>query len=123
MVEFLVENEDAVQAGQAVAVIEDRDERVLRRQPRRDRGAHHPRAPATSGIETVAVYSDADAGAPHVRLADEAVEIGRGPRQELPGRRRDRRAPRAAGADAVHPGYGFLAENAGVRRARSRTRA
>src|ERR1700674_4734556 len=65
------------------------------------------------GYRTVAVYSDADAGAPHVALADEAVRIGPPPMQEsylkvdalLAAARRAR-------ADAVHPGYGFLAENA-----------
>ncbi len=65
------------------------------------------------GIRTVAVYSDADAGAPHVRLADEAVAIGPAPAREsylLPERILD--AARATGADAVHPGYGFLSENA-----------
>jgi 3-methylcrotonyl-CoA carboxylase alpha subunit len=65
------------------------------------------------GIETIAVYSDADADAPHVLAAGRAVRIGPPPPAEsyLAG---DRiiEAARAAGADAVHPGYGFLAENA-----------
>jgi len=64
------------------------------------------------GIATVAVYSDADAGARHVRLADEAVRIGPPPAREsylcadalL-------EAARRCGAQAVHPGYGFLSEN------------
>ncbi len=65
------------------------------------------------GIRTVAVYSDADAGALHVRRADEAVHIGPAPAREsyLLG---DRiiAAAKASGADAIHPGYGFLSENA-----------
>ena len=65
------------------------------------------------GIETVAVYSDADADALHVRLADRAVRLGPAPSSEsylLGGRVLD--AAREAGADAIHPGYGFLSENA-----------
>jgi acetyl/propionyl-CoA carboxylase alpha subunit len=65
------------------------------------------------GLETVAVYSDADAHAAHVRLADRAVRIGPPPAVEsylhidrILG------AAAEAGADAVHPGYGFLAERA-----------
>jgi len=65
------------------------------------------------GIRTVAVYSDADAGALHVRQADDAVHIGPSPAREsyLVG---DRiiAAAQAAGAEAIHPGYGFLSENA-----------
>ena len=70
------------------------------------------------GIETVAVYSDADADALHVRAADRAVRIGPAPAgRELPARRRDHRRPRVeTGAEAIHPGYGFLSEQAGVRR-------
>jgi 3-methylcrotonyl-CoA carboxylase alpha subunit len=64
------------------------------------------------GIRTVAVYSDADAGARHVALADEAVRIGPAPARDSY-LRGDLiiTAARAAGADAVHPGYGFLSEN------------
>ncbi len=71
------------------------------------------------GIATVAVYSEADADAPHVRHADEAYEIGPAPAdRELPARRQDpRRGRPAAGVDAIHPGYGFLAENAAFARA------
>ncbi len=65
------------------------------------------------GYRTVAVYSDADRDAPHVALADEAVHIGPAPAAEsylhfdaILG------ACRASGADALHPGYGFLSENA-----------
>jgi geranyl-CoA carboxylase alpha subunit len=65
------------------------------------------------GYRTVAVFSDADAGAPHVRQADQAARIGPPPVQDsylnigalLA-------AAKIAGADAVHPGYGFLSENA-----------
>jgi geranyl-CoA carboxylase alpha subunit len=65
------------------------------------------------GYPCVAVYSDADAGAPHVRLADEAVRIGAGPAREsyLRGEAILEAAART-GADAVHPGYGFLSEDA-----------
>ncbi len=65
------------------------------------------------GIATVAVYSDADAGALHVRMADEAVHIGGAPSSEsylVIERILD--AIRQTGAEAVHPGYGFLSENA-----------
>jgi acetyl-CoA carboxylase biotin carboxylase subunit len=63
------------------------------------------------GIRTVAVYSEADARAPHVREADEAVEIGPPPSSEsyLRGERIIA-AARRTGADAIHPGYGFLSE-------------
>ena len=70
------------------------------------------------GIESVAVYSDADAGAPHVVAADRAVRIGPPPAVEsylsIP---RILEAARSTGADAVHPGYGFLSENAAFARA------
>ncbi|MGW7578771.1 acetyl/propionyl/methylcrotonyl-CoA carboxylase subunit alpha [Streptomyces sp. NPDC054765] len=66
------------------------------------------------GISTVAVHSDADAGAPHVREADTAVRLpGDAPADTYLRGDLLVRAARAAGADAVHPGYGFLSENAG----------
>jgi acetyl/propionyl-CoA carboxylase alpha subunit len=63
------------------------------------------------GIESVAVYSDADAGAPHVAAADRAVHIGPAPALEsYLSIERLIDAARASGADAVHPGYGFLSQ-------------
>ena len=63
------------------------------------------------GIETVAVYSDADAGTRHVRAADQAVRIGPAPAAESYLRvEAIVAAAVATGADAVHPGYGFLSE-------------
>jgi propionyl-CoA carboxylase alpha chain len=65
------------------------------------------------GIATVAVYSDADADALHVKLADEAVHIGPSPsNQSYIVIDRILEAIKKTGADAVHPGYGFLSENA-----------
>ncbi|MEC5079355.1 acetyl/propionyl/methylcrotonyl-CoA carboxylase subunit alpha [Xanthomonas oryzae pv. oryzicola] len=67
----------------------------------------------TLGIATVAVYSDADRNARHVRLADEAVHIGASPAQQSYLRGEAvLEAARATGAQAIHPGYGFLSENA-----------
>jgi len=65
------------------------------------------------GIRTVAVYSQADAGAQHVRLADEAYPIG-GPRPQESYLRGDAiiAVAKQSGAQAIHPGYGFLSENA-----------
>jgi geranyl-CoA carboxylase alpha subunit len=70
------------------------------------------------GYRTVAVFSDADADALHVQMADEAVNIGPAPVQQsylnIPA---ILDAARRTGADAIHPGYGFLSENAGFARA------
>ncbi|MEY8021122.1 acetyl-CoA carboxylase biotin carboxylase subunit [Muriicola sp. SD30] len=65
------------------------------------------------GIKTVAVYSTVDRNAPHVTFADEAVCIGEAPSKEsyLNGKRIIEEAKRL-GVDAIHPGYGFLSENA-----------
>jgi acetyl-CoA carboxylase biotin carboxylase subunit len=71
------------------------------------------RACREMGIETVAVYSDADATARHVRAADFAIRIGPAPPSESYLKiSAVIDAARAAGADAVHPGYGFLSERA-----------
>ncbi|GIH61251.1 ATP-binding protein [Microbispora siamensis] len=67
------------------------------------------------GIETVAVFTDADASAPHAAEADQAVRLG-APLAYLDPERIVE-AARRSGADAVHPGYGFLSENAGFARA------
>ncbi|HEY0780410.1 MAG TPA: acetyl-CoA carboxylase biotin carboxylase subunit [Gemmatirosa sp.] len=70
------------------------------------------------GVRSVAVYSDADANAPHVREADEAVHVGPSPSAQsylLGDRLVD--AARRTGAEAIHPGYGFLSERAWFARA------
>ena len=71
------------------------------------------RTAKAQGYRTVAVYSDADAGAPHVKMADEAIFIGPSPVNEsYLVQEKIIEAARISGAQAVHPGYGFLSENA-----------
>ncbi|MBF0671949.1 MAG: biotin/lipoyl-binding protein [Salinibacterium sp.] len=76
------------------------------------------RAARARGLRTVAVYSDADRGAPHTRVADVAVRLGPAPASEsymnIPA---ILAAARATGAEAIHPGYGFLSEHAPFARA------
>ena len=76
------------------------------------------------GIATVAVHSTADADAMHVRLADESVCIGPPPRERQLSQhpRRSSAACEITGADAVHPGYGFLVRECALRRDRRRAR-
>ena len=64
------------------------------------------------GVRTVAVYSDADARAAHVQACDEAVHVGgSAPKDSYLQWQRILDAARATGAQAIHPGYGFLSEN------------
>ncbi|HRD60345.1 MAG TPA: biotin carboxylase N-terminal domain-containing protein, partial [Nocardioides sp.] len=70
------------------------------------------------GISTVAIHSDADAGLPYVREADLAVHLpGNTPAETYLDIAAVLAAARATGADAIHPGYGFLSEHAGFARA------
>ena len=70
------------------------------------------------GVKTVAVYSDADAGAKHVAACDEAVHIGgSAPKDSYLRWERILEAARTTGAQAIHPGYGFLSENEDFARA------
>src|SRR5512146_1752218 len=76
------------------------------------------RAARARGLRTVVVYSDGDREAPHVRAADVAVRIGPTPASEsYLDIEAILAAARATGADAVHPGYGFLSERAPFARA------
>jgi acetyl-CoA carboxylase biotin carboxylase subunit len=69
-------------------------------------------------VASVAVYSDADAGAPYLELATETVRIGEGPAQRsYLDQNAILSAARAAGVDGLHPGYGFLSENPGFAQA------
>lgn len=71
------------------------------------------RTASRMGIRTIAVYSEADARALHVRTADEAVLIGPAPaRESYLDQAKVLAAAKATGAEAIHPGYGFLSENA-----------
>ncbi|HHX85086.1 MAG TPA: ATP-grasp domain-containing protein [Actinomycetales bacterium] len=80
------------------------------------RRVHH--TARSLGMTTVAVYSDADSDAPHAREADAAVRLpGNTPAETYLRGEAVIEAARAAGADAIHPGYGFLSENAGFARA------
>ena len=63
------------------------------------------------GLKTVAVYEKPDSEAYYIRLADEAILIGNGPRRDYLDVEKHIWAARKSGADAIHPGYGFLAEN------------
>lgn len=76
------------------------------------------RTARAQGYRTVAVYSDADAKAPHVLMADEAVHIGPSPVNEsYLVADKILAAAKSSGAEAIHPGYGFLSENAGFAQA------
>jgi geranyl-CoA carboxylase alpha subunit len=71
------------------------------------------RSAKAKGYATVAIFSDADAGARHVLEADEAFRLGAGPlRESYLSAERVLAAAKASGADALHPGYGFFSENA-----------
>jgi acetyl-CoA carboxylase biotin carboxylase subunit len=63
------------------------------------------------GIKTVAIYEETDKTAMHIMRADEAICIGSGPRKDYLNIERIIQAARTTGAEAIHPGYGFLAEN------------
>ena len=74
------------------------------------------------GVGSVAVFSDADAGSPHVAQADEAVRIGPAPSaQSYLDVDAILAAAKASGAEAIHPGYGFLSENTAFAEACLRT--
>ena len=69
------------------------------------------RAAQELGFKTIAIYETPDKDALHVRIADEAIWLGDGPRKDYLDIEKVMKAARKSGADAIHPGYGFLAEN------------
>src|SRR4030042_180846 len=69
------------------------------------------RAAQELGIRTVAIYEETDKTSMHIMRADEAVCIGSGPRRDYLNIDRIIQAAHKSGAEAIHPGYGFLAEN------------
>src|SRR4051812_21151524 len=72
------------------------------------------RALEAMGIRSIAVYSEADAGAPYLEMASETYAIGPAPaRESYLDQEKLLDVLKTSGADAVHPGYGFLSENAG----------
>ena len=76
------------------------------------------RACREMGIASVAIYSDVDRASLHVRMADEAYRVGPGPsRESYLVIENVLAAAKQSGCDAIHPGYGFLAENAAFTRA------
>ncbi len=69
------------------------------------------RAAQELGYKAIAIYETPDTDALHVRVADEAIWLGDGPRSDYLNIEKVIKAARKSGADAIHPGYGFLAEN------------
>jgi acetyl-CoA carboxylase biotin carboxylase subunit len=69
------------------------------------------RAAQELGYKAIAIYETPDTEALHVRIADEAIWLGDGPRKDYLDIEKVMKAARKTGADAIHPGYGFLAEN------------